>query len=274
MAKNPGKGVAKRPPAGVPAELDESALYDGHDAAGDDMSAEDIAIPRLTILQALSPQCQKREATYIDGAEPGMIYDTVSGDMWNGEEGVVIIPVYFRHTHIEWITRDKGGGFVRDWGLVEGKVQEATTVRDDMGRDMLPNGNQLVNTMEYVVYRVDTEGAHQAIISFTSSQIRKGKKLNANAIKPLGPGITTPFYSRGFRFTTLPESNEKGNWFGWNILFEFRSVQMPASGYAWCDVAEFISQAAAFRKLLVDGQLQFTPPTQGGAEGEADPEKL
>lgn len=255
-------------------EQDEAELFAGADNASESFDRDDIVIPRLVILQSNSPQTQKRENTYVEGAEPGMIHDTVSGELWDGEEGIVILPVYFRHTYVEWIIRENGGGFVADHGMVGGKELLATTTRDETtGRDMLPNGNQLVNTLEYVVYQLSDEGYSQAILTMTSSQLRKGRNWNSNIMKPLGKDQPAPFYGRAFRFTTVPESNEKGNWFGWAIAFECRFVELLAKGYKWCDLAEFNKQCAEFRKLLVDEKLKIAPPTVS-TEGESDSEAL
>lgn len=253
------------------AEVDEAALFAGADAASESFDREDIAIPRLVILQSNSPQVLKRESTYVENAEPGMIYDTVSGELWDGEEGIVILPVFFRHTYIEWVTRENGGGFVADHGSA-GK--ELPTERDpDTGRDMLPGGNQLVNTLEYIVYLLSDEGYSQAILTMTSSQLRKGRNWNSNIMKPLANGVPAPFYARAFRFCTIPESNDKGNWFGWKITFECRFIELPSSGYKWCNAPEFSEECAAFRKLLVEDKLRFTPPT-ASTEPVGDPDSL
>ena len=44
-------------------------------------SADDQALPFLKVLSQLSPQCNKTSNNYVEGAEPGMIYNTVSGTL-------------------------------------------------------------------------------------------------------------------------------------------------------------------------------------------------
>ena len=40
------------------------------------MDSDDYALPFLRVLGQLSPECNKRDAKYVDGAEPGMIFNT------------------------------------------------------------------------------------------------------------------------------------------------------------------------------------------------------
>ena len=42
----------------------------------DNMGSEDFAMPFLRVLGQLSPETNKRDAKYVEGAEPGMIFNT------------------------------------------------------------------------------------------------------------------------------------------------------------------------------------------------------
>ena len=75
-----------------------------------EVSAEDMSIPFLRILDKGSPQVNKRDGAYVEGAEPGMIYNTVANEVYDGEVGVTVIPCYFNRRFIEWKPRESGGG--------------------------------------------------------------------------------------------------------------------------------------------------------------------
>ena len=47
----------------------------------DNMSQDDLALPFLKVLGQLSPEINKVHAKYKEGAEPGMILNTVSGQL-------------------------------------------------------------------------------------------------------------------------------------------------------------------------------------------------
>ena len=46
----------------------------------ENMTQEDMALPFVRILGQLSPQVTEGDAKYIEGAKPGMIYNTVTGE--------------------------------------------------------------------------------------------------------------------------------------------------------------------------------------------------
>ena len=54
-------------------EFDDSILLEDAGAGQENMSQEDMMIPRLSILQDGSAQVKKRDGAYVEGAEVGMI---------------------------------------------------------------------------------------------------------------------------------------------------------------------------------------------------------
>ena len=70
------------------------ALF-GNDAAKgfENMTQEDLALPFLRILGQLSPQVTEGDAKYVSNAKPGMIYNTVTSELFDGKKGIKIILV-------------------------------------------------------------------------------------------------------------------------------------------------------------------------------------
>jgi len=52
----------------------------------ENMTQEDMALPFVRILGQLSPQVTDGDAKYIDGAKPGMIYNTVTSELFDGKK--------------------------------------------------------------------------------------------------------------------------------------------------------------------------------------------
>ena len=48
------------------------------------LTQEDLALPFLKILGQLSPEVNKRDGKYVKGAEPGMIFNSVTGELYDG----------------------------------------------------------------------------------------------------------------------------------------------------------------------------------------------
>ena len=181
------------------------------------MDSDDYALPFLRVLGQLSPECNKRDAKYVDGAEPGMIFNTVTKQLYDGEAGVNIIPCYYKREYVEWSDRGEGTTApVAIHSVDSGIIKEAT--RDASYKDRLPNGNYLENTASYFVLIDD---GTSALISMKSTQLKVSRSWNSmmNSIKLKGKnGMFTPAaYSHVYNLSTVQQSNDKGTWFGWNV---------------------------------------------------------
>ena len=181
------------------------------------MDTDDYALPFLRVLGQLSPECNKRDAKYVDGAEPGMIFNTVTKQLYDGEGGVNIIPCYYKREYVEWSDRGEGTSApVAIHSVASGIINDATRGADY--KDRLPNGNYLENTASYFVMLPDMQ---QALITMKSTQLKVSRSWNSmmNSIKLQGKnGLFTPAaYSHVYKLSTVQQSNDKGTWFGWNI---------------------------------------------------------
>jgi len=181
------------------------------------MDTDDYALPFLRVLGQLSPECNKRDAKYVDGAEPGMIFNTVTKQLYDGEEGVNIIPCFYKREYVEWSDRGEGTSApVAIHSVDSGIIKDAT--RDAGYKDRLPNGNYLENTASYFV---TIDDGTSALISMKSTQLKVSRNWNSmmNSIKLKGKnGMFTPaMYSHVYNLKTVQQSNDKGTWFGWTI---------------------------------------------------------
>ncbi len=59
------------------------------------ISQEDLALPFLKILGQLSPEVNKRDGKYVEGAEPGKIINTVTNELY---DTVNVIPCHLQKT--------------------------------------------------------------------------------------------------------------------------------------------------------------------------------
>jgi hypothetical protein len=188
------------------------------------VSAQDLSIPYLRILAQLSPQVNKRDGAYVQGAEAGMIYNTVENAVYSGEDGVSVIPCYYRRVYVEWKPREKGGGYVATYGVDDPIAK--TTYRDDRGNDILPNGNLLTNTAEFYVLMLDKDGIpRRCLITMSATQLKKARKWLTQMQTNTGRGkngnmFVMPMMSHVYTLSTVEERNDKGSWFGWEVAKE------------------------------------------------------
>ena len=181
------------------------------------MSTDDFAMPFLRVLSQLSPETNKRDSKYVEGAEPGMIFNTVTKQAYDGEKGINVVPCFYKREYVEWQDRGEGTGApVAIHSVESGIIKEAT--RDGLGKDRLSNGNYLENTASYFVM---TEDLQQALITMKATQLKVSRTWNSmmNTLKLKGKnGLFTPAsYSHVYNLSTVQQSNDKGTWFGWNV---------------------------------------------------------
>lgn len=200
------------------------AVYEGFEEfAGlgmEQVRTEDLAIPFIRILAQLSPQVNKRDGAYIQGAEPGMLLNTVTGEVFDGEKGLEIIPCYYSRQYVEWKPRGSGGGYVNSYE-VDNPIVSKTT-RNERGEDVLPNGNLLVNTARFFVLAVSESGPQRALITMSSTQLKRARKW-LSVIQGMmgrrkdGGMYTLPMMSQRYLVKTVQEQNDKGAWFSFDI---------------------------------------------------------
>ena len=207
--------VTEKKSAGLPANMFEDDAAKGLGAIGQ----EDLALPFLKILGQLSPEVNKRDGKYVEGAEPGMIYNSVSGELYDGVKGIDVIPCFYKLEYIEW--KDRGEGLGAPVAIYDSSSDiMSKTTPDANYKDRLPNGNYIEKTASHFVI-VAGDSPSTALISMKSTQLKISRKWNSmmSGIKMKGAnGMFTPAsFSHIYKLKTTQMSNDKGTWFGWEV---------------------------------------------------------
>lgn len=234
----------------LPAEM--AAQFAAEAGAGfEDMGADDYALPFIVLLQALSPQLDPTQGSYVPEAKPGMFLNTVTGELM---ESFDAIPCAYAFRVVERKPRNQGGGFVARYSREEAPTDG---VPQEKGAPVRPNGNELVNTAYH--YLLLPDGA-VAVLALRSTQLRKSKQWNGKMaglkMKSGDKTFTPPMYSSLYHFAAGAESTEKGRFFGW-VITRVGYVQDPETAKA----AKAFSEIALGRKLAEDSaaQAEATP---------------
>jgi len=185
------------------------------------LGMDDLAIPFLRILSDTSPQIKKRDPLYIEGAESGMIYNTLTKSIYDGELGAKVIPCAYQRQYIEWTDRGEGSGAPVNIYPAESDIISKTN-RDDQRKDRLPNGNYIEDTANHYCLVIGADGtSSQVLVAMKSTQRKKSKRWNSLMLglkmKGANGQFTPPSYSHVYNLKTVAESNNLGNWFGWDI---------------------------------------------------------
>jgi len=207
--------VAEKKSAGLPSNIFEEDAAKGLGKIGQ----EDLALPFLKILGQLSPEVNKRDGKYVEGAEPGMIFNSVSGDLYDGVKGIDVIPCFYKLEYIEW--KDRGEGPGAPVAIYDSSSDIMSKTKADANyKDRLPNGNYIEKTASHFVI-INGDSPSTALISMKSTQLKISRKWNSmmSGIKLKGKnGLYTPAsFSHIYKLKTTQMSNDKGTWFGWEV---------------------------------------------------------
>ena len=207
--------VAEKKTAGLPTNMFEDDAAKGLGKIGQ----EDLALPFLKIIGQLSPEVNKRDGKYVEGAEPGMIFNSVSGELYDGVKGINVVPAFYKLEYIEW--KDRGDGPGAPVAIYDSSSDIMSKTKPDANyKDRLPSGNYIEKTASHFVI-ITGDSPSTALISMKSTQLKISRKWNSmmSGIKLKGQnGLFTPAsFSHIYRLKTTQMSNDKGTWFGWEV---------------------------------------------------------
>ena len=170
----------------------------------ENVTANDLIIPRVGLIQALSPQRKKTNAEYIEGAEEGAMFNSVTSELYG--ETLEFIPVYFKVEHVIWKDREKGGGFRGAFDSVESAMAAKNDLED--GDDC-----EIKETAQHYVLIPKDDGAmEEAILSMSSSKLSTSRKLNSLARIAGGDR-----FSRKYALSSVEVDGAKGEYYSYTV---------------------------------------------------------
>ena len=223
---------------------DESVFDTGRAEGLENVTARDLQIPRLTILQALSPQLTKNKQEYIKGASPGMFCDVGMGEVFGDQ--LHLLPVHYALVYLEWAPRGSGGGFVANHGTDRSILEKCK--RSEDGRNVLPNGNYIADTATYYVLNLTAHG-RRSFLPMASTQLRASRRwmtaITAQRLRRQdGSEFMPPIFYRSWLASIAEQSNQKGAWFGWKFDPGPTVLEIDPSGALLAEAKDFYEQAA------------------------------
>jgi hypothetical protein len=177
----------------------------------ENVQAKDVLIPRLTILQKLSPQLAKKKAEYIEGAELGDFCNVATGDIY--KEAVTVIPCHFATAYIEW--GKNRSGLVNNYGDDASILKRC--VRNEKNQNMLPSGNLVNETSQWYCLLLSGASWSRVFIPLTSTNLKHSRKWmtlcrTENVQQPNGELWKPPLFWRSWKLFAIEDSNDQGDW--------------------------------------------------------------
>jgi hypothetical protein len=257
---------ANLPADDQPVDMEELEKYADQ---GLSKSAADNLVPLIYILQKGSPQVDEDSQSYIDGAKAGNIWlRNAPNPLITSDEGLLFQPCYFEISWLEWIPRERGGGFVaRHPNLPKAEkcpVADVITSVDPRNPNKIkytrPNGNELIMNRNHIGYALNNGMALPYVIPMSGTghttsrtwMMVMNQRLTAS-------GKSVPSWDGIYRMRTRSRTNQMGTWHMWEITFERRANK-----------AEFIRGRTLHEAFVSGAQAAETPPSSEDHTAGAD----
>jgi hypothetical protein len=229
---------------------------------------DELTIPFLKVLQPLSPYVQEGPQ-YVDGARPGMFYNTASNQLNDGKAGIVTVVITHQKSFTQWVPRAQGGGLIKDWGDDEGWKQLCEPDQRDVFNPITKEGHNIVKGRSFTIFNIDpVTGAYDpSIMMFAGTQLRTANSwstlLNSDyMVLSNGKRILAPHFYFTYLLTTELTTNNKGSWHAVRVRQnnkEMKRVKLQ-------DMVNGVSlweEAKRFQQSLNEGTMRAAPMTAG-----------
>lgn len=189
-------------------------IKQGEQRGSENVTTDDLVIPRLEIVQGLSPAVKRGDPGFIKGAAPGMFTNSVTRQLY-GEE-VTLIPVHFSVQHLVWRDRklaeklglSSEGGFFGAYPTAveaqrraneEGGIDKAIVVQD-------------TPTHLCLIVNPETFEAEEIMVSMPKTKAKISRQWNS-MIKLAGGDR----FSRAYKAVADLQKNDKGDFYNFKL---------------------------------------------------------
>jgi hypothetical protein len=244
------------------------------------MRIEGMLTPFINIIQPTSAQLKPSRPEYIPNAKMGMLVDTASGQVYDGDAGIEVMPVHMEYVYTAWIPIEEGGGFrgvySPDIDPVKSVLHAAVGKYGEKARFMkLPWRNEEGENVEFieqwnvaVLFGDPTfdRGVQRGILPFTSTKIATYKAWMNHVARlkyPNKDGILKPppMWAHKWNVGTTMRQNKKGDWYVYQITLAGGSKEvalLPRN-------SELYAEGRKFYEMWNSGDLKADYKTAEGA---------
>jgi len=231
----------------------------------EDVTAADIAIPFMKLLQKGSPECEEGNQAFIADAVPGMLLNNVTREVVDirSSKGkwALFVPVNYQKVIAEW--RPNQQGKVTDHPMNQAILDGATRKETPDGGIVLVNdsGNTLEETAKFHGLLADELGGMQwGILALTGSKLGAARKwMHLVTSKKLPNGAQAPIYSHSYKVSSFLDTSKRTAKTYQQLRFE--------DGGRITDVTTY-QAAKLYRDAVLAGKVKESP--DGPVQPQAD----
>ena len=188
-------------------QSDQVPDYIKQDSArgSENVGQDDIVIPRLEIIQALSPQVKDGDPKFNPDARPGMLINSVTGQVYGKE--VMVVPVIYTKQWLVWRKRKDKDGKPLQGGFF-GAYNTPMDAEDRMMKEGGEAANiEVLDTPQHLCLLVNfnTGSVDEVMLSMPRTKAKISRQWNTMVRMAGGDR-----FSRVYRVTTALEKNSAG----------------------------------------------------------------
>jgi hypothetical protein len=243
MAKSQQVAVVQQSSLMMSDEIPDFLKGNAGNRGSENVGANDLIIPRLELVQDLSPCRKKSDPSYIEGCEEGMMYNNVTRQLYG--DSLFIVPVYYKKEWLIWKKRNDGGGFRGAFGS-EAEAEDA--------REALEDGDKcdITDTAQHFCLAVSGDKVEEIVVSMSRSKMKVSRKLNS--LIRMNGGDS---FSRVYRLGTTSEKNSKNQ--------DYFNLTVAAAGFP---SKELYSRAENLYNAIREGAVSIDRKVDAAAESE------
>lgn len=228
-----------------------------------EITAEDIRLPRLAIAQGLSPQMLPDNSQFIDGLRMFDMFNDVTGEIY-GRGPLKFVPVYWQVKNIEFERGPDGKntGVIIDADVPSGDPRTKWGKERDTGKKLRPSATRYT---ELVVMLLRPELPPETVIisiKETNKHMRRAAQIISGALVE----IQRPYYGGIYSVRTVPEKFDQGT--AGVFVFGIRPT-------LWNNDRQLFERAKALQESLQGKTIVVNRDMPAEEEDDSfDPEKL
>ena len=226
----------------------------------EDVTTDDMVIPRLQIIQDLSPQHKKTKDEYIEGAEVRMVFNTATNELYG--DSLLVVPVFYCKEYVIWRDQNEGGGFRGAFSTEAEANAELATLEDKDLCEVVATNQQFVLVVD-PSSSLDAPRADGAVISMSISQNKVSRKWNTMIAQAGGDRFECMY-----KLDVVETSNAAGQeYYNWKV-----TRKGYIEGTALYEMAEKFYEAISSGAADVSRDTGSSTPSPEVNEGEVEEE--
>ncbi len=214
----------------------------------ENVEVNDLILPRLGQIQALSPQIKKSDPAFIEGAEQGELFNPLTSEIYG--TALTFIPILFRKEWVVFKDRKAGGGF---FGAFQSEKESLEFIEKHEDSSKLES----IESHNHIGMIVNNDGTRsQIVFTCTKSKIKASRKLNSLVAMA---GVDR--FAKAYQIVSVEAQNNSGE--------DYWNVDVKALGYVEQSVYQELEEQYENLKNIVI-KTDYSDEKTGSASGAAD----